>query len=522
MSLFKESEKKVAAAIAALNYTNPFTPERIELEKLILGGDYHEKGMVWSASSQDSGNSNLANIISVVKNLAFALRRRLDDIKIQVAKRELETYENIVIYYLFEKYRSGMTELIFHSGKTPACHIYDEFLVDFNHFLSIKGYEFSRRHEPRKTFEIYFQVHRAFYYIFEFIIGSSEASARLRSSIWQSIFTHDIYRYNRALYDKMQNITTLITGPSGTGKELVARAIALSQYIPFNPREKCFAVPFHEQFHPLHLSAMPQTLIESELFGHCKGAFTGAVHDRKGRMETCSEFGTVFLDEIGEISEEVQVKLLRLLQNRSFQRLGEHRERCFKGKILAATNRDLQEQIGNRKFRLDLYYRLCSDVIATPSLQEMLNGSETELATFTRFIARKILGQDEGECLADEAIAWIVKNLGLDYDWPGNVRELEQCIRNILIRGGYVAATAEPARNPGDALFQWAQERRMTADELLNHYCAALYLDNQSYSRTAEILQLDRRTVRKRVLEAEIALDGERAPDYRLIPESKR
>lgn len=502
MQLFHENELKFAEAIAALNYTNPFAPERIELEKTILGKDYREKGLAWSsASNPDICDPNVQNIMRKVEDFVFKLYKRLGD-NAKTAGKELEVYENIVIYYLFEKYREALSGLIFKVSQVQVGRIYDSFEQDFQMFFSVSGHNFSERHAPLKTFEIYFQIHRAFYYIFDFIIGGSPASAQLRSSIWQSIFTHDIYRYNRTLYNKMQNITTLITGPSGTGKELVARAVSLSQYIPFDPGRKCFAVPFSELFLPLHLSAMPQTLIESEVFGHCKGAFTGAVQDRAGRMETCSEYGTVFLDEIGEINEEIQVKLLRLLQNRSFQRIGEHKERLFKGKILAATNRDLQQEICNGKFRVDLYYRLCSDIIVTPSLRDILAGSEAELMNFVVFISQKIVGVKEADYLADESVQWIKRRLGLDYDWPGNVRELEQCIRNVLIRGGYTPPTRPCQENPFEQFFRRAEQSGMTADELLNRYCEYVYRNNQNYIETAELLQLDRRTVKKRVTEA--------------------
>jgi transcriptional regulator with GAF, ATPase, and Fis domain len=299
----------------------------------------------------------------------------------------------------------------------------------------------------------------------------------------------------------MQSITTLITGPSGTGKELVARAVALSQHIPFDEKKLNFVIDSNQLFFSLHLSAMPQTLIESELFGHQKGAFTGAVQNRVGWLETCSEYGTVFLDEIGEINEEVQVKLLRILQSRKFQRLGDNTERYYRGKLLAATNRNLLEAIERGKFRGDLYYRLCSDIIETPLLRDQLGGSERELNNFAQHLAAAIVGPHESEALADEATAWIKKHLGLDYAWPGNVRELEQCLRNIMIRGSY-AAPAVPSPNSENLLFEELKACRLTADELLNMYCLNAYNKTGSYLAAAKILNLDRRTVRKRAEDA--------------------
>src|SRR5262249_24983322 len=155
-----------------------------------------------------------------------------------------------------------------------------------------------------------------------------------------------------ALQERMRDIPTLITGPSGTGKERVAEAIGRSLYIPFdgkkeefkiafpNAKKKVDAFDFLKGFLPVNLAALPPTLIESELFGTVKGAFNDAI-DRVGRLEECPEHGAVFLDEIGELSPEIQVKLLRVLQTRRFQRVGENEDKLFLGKIIAATNRDL-------------------------------------------------------------------------------------------------------------------------------------------------------------------------------------
>src|SRR5438128_346853 len=126
------------------------------------------------------------------------------------------------------------------------------------------------------------QSQRAFEYTYRDIIGSSLPAARLRASIWQSIFTHDIRRYRRTLYARMGEFATLITGPSGTGKELAARAIAESRYVPFDDRRLAFASDDTASFFPINISALSPTLVESELFGHRRGAFTGAVADRQG------------------------------------------------------------------------------------------------------------------------------------------------------------------------------------------------------------------------------------------------
>jgi transcriptional regulator with PAS, ATPase and Fis domain len=273
----------------------------------------------------------------------------------------------------------------------------------------------------------------------------------------------------------------------------------LSRYIPFDPQTERFTADFAGSFHPLNLSALSPTLIESELFGHCRGAFTGAVSDRAGWLEVCEQLGTVFLDEIGELDAGIAVKLLRVLQTRTFQRLGETEDRQFAGKIIAATNRDLANEMRAGRFRRDLYYRLCSDIITTPSLREQLADSPEEMQYLIHFVCERIAG-DEADSLANEVEAWIEEHLGPDYDWPGNFRELEQCIRNVMIRGRYDAPQmADETVDPRAAMVAAVQTGKLTADELLSQYCTLVYAQTGSYEQAAQRLKIDRRTVKAKL-----------------------
>ena len=186
-------------------------------------------------------------------------------------------------------------------------------------------------------------------------------------------------------------------------------------------------------------------MIESELFGHRRGAFTGALEDRQGWLEMCGPDGTVFLDEIGELDNELQVKFLRVLQTRSFQRLGETKPRLFSGKIVAATHRDLDHGLEAGWFREDLYYRLCADRIQTPSLRERIEADPSELMLMVSVLSERIAGSEYGPELAREVQSFVERELGMAYPWPGNVRELEQCVRNVLVRQRYRPARRTPA-----------------------------------------------------------------------------
>ena len=497
-------------ALGDLNFTNPFQVERVKLEYLILGTKFSYAGEVWHIhEDKQHAEANLAKIINLAELHTNDLRDKLANSTTNINEELAHSYENLAIYHLFEKYRYHFTDQLEKDIEKCDFNYYQDFFNDYNFYITeIKQLKKFLQYNVKRTFEIFFQAHRAFHFIFRSIIGSSLAIAKLRADIWQSVFSCDIYRYNRSLYDKMNNISTLITGPSGTGKELIARAIALSQYTPFDEKKLSFVEDYKKQFHPLHLSAMPATLIESELFGHLKGAFSGAVVNRIGRMELCSNYGTVFLDEIGEINHEIQVKLLRLLQDRTFCKVGGNDQLPFKGKILTATNRDLLTEMDKGTFRQDLYYRLCSDIIVTPNLQQLINASEDELYNTINFIAKRVATESEAEWLTHDTIKSIKNGVGLDYHWPGNFRELEQCVRNVLIRGDYC-----PQKNRRENYKQTLKINnselskhlnrlelgKLTADELLNLYCYISYSNTNNYVKSAEILQLDRRTITKRV-----------------------
>lgn len=207
--------------------------------------------------------------------------------------------------------------------------------------------------------------------------------------------------------------TVLIGGETGTGKELIAQAIHMN-----SPRKKG---PFIQ----VNCAAIPDTLIESELFGHEKGAFTGALHQRRGRFEEANN-GTIFLDEVGELSAAAQVKLLRVLQEKRFQPLGSSRVVTVNVRIIAATNRDLEQDIHADRFRADLYYRLNVFPIYMPPLRE--RGSDIILLAdhFVLKYAREMAKDVRNiSTAAIEAF--------LAHKWPGNVRELENCIERAVL-----------------------------------------------------------------------------------------
>jgi formate hydrogenlyase transcriptional activator len=207
--------------------------------------------------------------------------------------------------------------------------------------------------------------------------------------------------------------TVLIQGETGTGKELVARAIHER-----SPRRERLLVR-------VNCAALPRDLVESELFGHEKGAFTGAIQQRRGRFEL-ADGGTLFLDEVGELPLEAQAKLLRVLQEHEFERVGGARTLRADVRVIAATNRDLQARVAAGAFRSDLYYRLNVFPIAVPSLRERRDDIPRLVQHFAAKAARKL-----GKTLEGIAPAFVEQASA--YDWPGNIRELENLIERAMI-----------------------------------------------------------------------------------------
>ncbi|HEX3374515.1 MAG TPA: sigma 54-interacting transcriptional regulator [Edaphobacter sp.] len=209
--------------------------------------------------------------------------------------------------------------------------------------------------------------------------------------------------------------TVLIRGESGTGKEVVARSIHQS-----SPRQE-------RPFVAINCAAIPEALIESELFGHEKGAYTGAVGMRKGKLEAADD-GTLFLDEIGELAPPLQAKLLRVLQQKEFERVGGTHPVAFKARVLAATNKNLEQAIKSGEFRQDLYYRLNVVSVTVPPLREHREDISLLALYFAAKYAQKAKRPFKG--ISQEA-----RRLLMNYSWPGNVRELENAIEHAIVLG---------------------------------------------------------------------------------------
>jgi MoxR-like ATPase len=347
-----------------------------------------------------------------------------------------------------------------------------------------------------RFFAFLYQLRRAFYFIYRSLAGECESMRGLREALWNNIFTHDMRGYETVLWDRMEDFSTLVLGETGTGKGAAAAAIGRSGFIPYDRAQRRFAANFAETFIAINLSQFPETLIESELFGHRKGAFTGAIDHHEGVFERCNEHGALFLDEIGEVSVPVQIKLLQVLQERTFTAVGGRDKKRFGGRVIAATNRPLAALRREGRFRNDFFYRLCSDVIEVPTLRQRIDESKDELELLVRLLVARIAGKEQAG-LVDRVMQALKSGLPKGYAWPGNVRELEQAVRRILLAGRYAGEIPAAPADELQALVQRLGDGDLSADELLGRYCALLYRRLGSYAEVSRRMGVDVRTARK-------------------------
>jgi len=278
------------------------------------------------------------------------------------------------------------------------------------------------------------------------------------------------------------SISVLVEGESGTGKELFAH------FIHKNSQRR--DAPFIR----VNCAALAETLLESELFGHVKGAFTGALKDRIGRFEM-ADSGSVFLDEIGEISPSLQVKLLRFLQSREFERVGENLTRKVDARVIAATNRNLEEAMKNGTFRDDLYYRLNAVKIKLPPLRERPEDIPLLINHFLKQFSQEFKKGDAsaGPTLTPDALGILTR-----YRWPGNVRQLENALERavILSRGG----TIEPQLLPEEVLSGGSEvSEPLSLEEMERRHIARVLRVSKDLEEAARNLGIDPATLwRKR------------------------
>jgi len=476
------SDREFFAGVADVVYGNLYSPKRAELIVRLAPG---AKLGDLTAHPNPLEQAVQARLAPLLAGGGAALAR--------LSEADRTVVEPALLYVCFHRYVSQLDALIERQLKQSGTPVSVPFGDEAIGELVRNGFSEER---AVRYFSFIFHLRRAFSFIHGSLPGSSESMRRLREALWNNVVTHDMRGYQTALWNRMEDFSTLLLGETGTGKGSAASAIGRAGFIPYLPAERRFAANFADAFIAINLSQFSEALIESELFGHVKGAFTGAIGNHAGLFERCNEHGALFLDEIGEVSAPVQIKLLQVLQDRVFTPVGGHERKRFSGRVVAATNRSLGALRRAGQFRDDFFYRLCSDVIEMPTLRQRIAEAPGELEQLVRLLVRRIAGTED-TTLADGVMEALETSVPPGYAWPGNVRELEQAVRRILLTGRYAGDLFEAPRSQEEALLEQLRAGELSATQLLEQYCALLYRRFGTYAEVAKHAGLDPRTTRK-------------------------
>ena len=449
-------------------FANPFSPKRVEIDQRILGGR--------SGTWKELLHEVIAQVERRIALLDGDKPVRLDDFD----SDDRERMQYVFLFSIYHHYSHAFDEHILaqvQAGSQPLTLGFADAVLGELHR---RGFV---RRDALRCVALFFQIRRAYHFIDRGLTGRSPCMHRLRMDLWNNIFTHDIRTYEANLWDRMEDFSTLLLGPTGSGKGAAAAAIGQSGYIPFDDKTGRFAKSFTDTFIAVNLTQFAETLLESELFGHARGAFTGAVAPHNGLFTLCGKHGSIFLDEIGDISQQVQIKLLKVLEERSFCPVGSHQSLRFQGRIIAATNQSVDRLRLLGRFRDDFYYRLCSDTIAVPSLRQRIEEDPGELNDLIDHAVRWIVGAASAD-LSEKVSRIIHDRLGPAYPWPGNVRELAQCVRSVIVKQDYQPNAVAPL-DLSERLAADILEGHLSADALLSRYCGLLYGQLGNYEEVA-------------------------------------
>jgi len=473
-------------SVAQAAFTNPFSQTRVELDRKIAGTD---AAMPWDELVE------LA-ISRITERLDLLRTTRRDDLK-RYGADDRAMLRTAFLFDLYHRYCEVFDDFILKQLSAGDAPLPVPFARELLSAMAGLGLD-----EPgcQRYLGIFYQIRRAFYFIESALTGLSPSMHDLRLQLWNNIFTCNINWYEQHLWNRMEDFSTLLLGETGTGKGAAAASIGRSGFIPYDGRTYRFSESFTRNFIAINLSQYPESLLESELFGHKKGAFTGAIENHEGIFSRCTPHGSIFLDEIGDVSIPVQIKLLQVIQERTFTPVGSHERQRFQGRVIAATNRPLDDLRRAGQFRDDFYYRLCSDIIVVPPLRQRIQEEPLELEALISNILKRLIGEaavPHARLVRDA----LNRDLEPHYPWPGNVRELEQAVRRIIITRHYRGdMMASDSSEPTERLLACIEAGNMDAQQLLAEYCRLLYRRFGTYEDVARTTGLDRRTVKKYVL----------------------
>ncbi|MCB1044749.1 MAG: sigma-54-dependent Fis family transcriptional regulator [Acidobacteria bacterium] len=474
MAELSSQERELLALVGRAAFANPFSGERQDLDTRIASAKVRraEKPIV-GAIHELRRQYELMDQQKRAHRNAYSLAK------------DKKLFENFALFLVFHEHIEDLDQLIKRQMAQPDRPHTVGFAARMLDRLKSLGFN---PDESARFLGVFYQLRRAYFFINHALVGASKCMIALRCQLWNSVFTHDMDLYNTWFWNKMEDFSTLIVGETGTGKGTAAAAIGRSAFIPYDASIDRFKESFASAFTAVNLTQYPESLLEAELFGYRKGAFTGAVESHTGLLARCSAYGAVLLDEIGDVSRDVQVKLLKVLEERSFTPVGSHEIQQFRGRIIAATHQDLQQLRAEGRFREDFYYRLSSDVIQIPPLRQRISEDKNELELLLSHIVTRLAGEPSPH-LVDLCMSTLKRDVGMTYEWPGNVREVAQAVRRIVLTCEYMPSRVHP-ESPSVV-------PDMNATAVLGSYAAALYERYGSYQKVAHVMELDRRTVKR-------------------------
>jgi DNA-binding NtrC family response regulator len=399
---------------------NPFDPAREELVKAAVGSSY---------MPEDCAPGHNRRVLYERIGVGLAVTSRSLAQGVVGTPEEIAAYRGAARYFLLDAFGHELQAVI--DADEVEAPFYEKFV---EHHGMLFGRTGVPADDPAHLFAVLYQARRAWYFAASRLLGRSPSAVAARAAVYRANLGGGLDRYAAGLYLGIEKVPVLITGETGTGKELSAQCVGWSHYIPFDGKKRRFAARYTSDFHARNLSEVSPELIDSTLFGHKKGSFTGATADATGWFALPGENGTLFLDEVGEMILPVQVKLLRPLQNRECVPVGELRPRKIHGRHIYATRRDLEAMCREGRFREDLHERMKGMLIHMPSLRQML----AELPAELRGYVRAFVGEQYGDpVLAETWTGRVYDTICATlpgYDWPRNLRELhnytERCLRS--------------------------------------------------------------------------------------------
>ena len=429
---------------------------------------------------------------------------------------QLEIYVGGALYCLWIETAPRVQALI----DDDAVHVpwFEAFVTRYRALFGYKGITLP---DPGHLLALFYQWRRAWYYPATLLAGRSPCAQAARHAVFRAGILGETCHYAGSLYATLHTVPVLITGETGTGKEIAAKSVARSRYIPFNPRTKRFARKHTEDYHIQNLVAVPHELLASTLFGHTKGSYTGANDDAPGLFGLLTEGVVLCFDEIGELPSWAQAMLLRPLQSRDYLRVGEQVARSFDGRPIFSTNRDLEAMVREGKFRADLLERMNLARIHLPSLRQRYQESPDELVHCVRTFVQKVY---HTPAEVESWTARVVEALYKDWQtfpWDRNLRALENYTKRFIFDADGKAAP-EPAPPPpverrhdtepppntraavtvavpsSGMIGPEAKKGNVSAKRVLRSYLKHLLERNGgSVAKTARDAQMDPRAVRK-------------------------